>query len=230
MKKDISEEKHYLGHRERVRERFIKSSAETIEDYVLLELLLFGSYPRQDVKPIAKRLIKIFGSFKNVIEAELNDLTQKGGVSLNAAINFKAIKESCVRMLKEQIYDTPLFDSFEKIIDYFYVSMSGLKYEQFRILFLNHKNILISDEVQQEGTVDHTPIYPRKVIKRALDLGASKIILVHNHPSGDPSPSLQDVDMTKKIKEAGEKIGIQVYDHIIIGNHKFVSLKSMGHI
>lgn len=219
---------HYAGHRQRLRERFLKGGASPLPDYELIELLLFNSMPRRDVKPIAKALIKKFGSLGGILNAETDALCDVDGMGEVAAINLKVVREAAVRMLGQDVMDKPVLSNWQALVDYCRAAMGAGKKEQFRILFLNRKNVLIADELQQEGTVDHTPVYPREVIKRALDLGASALILVHNHPSGDTQPSEPDIEMTNEIKDAGHKLGIALHDHIIVSQSRHTSFKSEG--
>lgn len=224
----MTEKPHYLGHRQRLKDRFLKSGAEAMQDYELLELLLFLAVPRRDVKPLAKDLINKFGSFSEVISAEPARLKEVKGVSENAIIAFRLVRGGAIKLSQDKIMNQPVIGSWQALIDYCKMAMAYQQNEHFRILYLNRKNILIADELQQEGTVDHTPVYPREVIKRALELGASALILVHNHPSGDPTPSRDDIDMTKEILEAGKKLEVLVHDHIIIGKGSYASFKSLG--
>ncbi len=207
---------HFLGHRQRLRERFLKPGGEQLPDYELLELILFSAKPRGDVKPLAKRLIKHFGSFDAVIhadEGELRKIDEVGDATVSA---LKMVLIASQRLLKAEIKDRPIIQSWAALMDYCRLAMGKSKIEEFRVLFLNHKNALIADEVMQRGTVDHTPVYPREIVKRALELSASALILLHNHPSGDPTPSKADIDMTKKIVDAAKSVNIAVHDHIII--------------
>lgn len=217
----------HAGHRARVRERFVKARGE-LADYELIELLLFAAMPRRDVKPIAKALLKRFASFAGVLNADVKSLTEISGVGETAAISLLAVREAAVRLLQDEVLGQPVLGNWQSLMDYVRAAMAHGKKEQFRILFLNRKNVLIADELQQEGTVDHTPVYPREVIKRALDLGASALILVHNHPSGDPTPSQADIDMTRELREAGEKLGIQLHDHIVVSKSGNNSFKTLG--
>lgn len=219
---------HYLGHRQRLRQRFLSDGGEHLPDYELLELLLFGAKSRGDVKPLAKQLIKHFGSFDAVLQASIEDLKTIDGVGVSVLAALKATELAAKRLVKAPAKERPVIQSWSALLDYCRLAMGKAKVEQFRILFLNHKNLLIADEVQQTGTVDHTPVYPREVVKRALELGASAIILAHNHPSGDPSPSQSDIDMTNKILDATETMGISVYDHVIISETGHYSFKSHG--
>lgn len=222
------ESPHYLGHRQRLRSRFLESGSDKLADYELLELLLFGARPRGDVKPIAKRLLKHFGTLAAVLHATPTELKQVEDVGEVVICTIKATQEAAKRLVKAPTKDRTVIQSWNALLDYCRIAMGKEKVEQFRILFLNHKNTLIADEVQQQGTVDHTPVYPREVVKRALELGASSIILAHNHPSGDPTPSQADIEMTKKVIEAAKAVGIAVYDHLIIAESSHYSFKSYG--
>ena len=197
-------------------------------DYELLELVLCFAIPRRDVKPLAKELLDRFGNFAEVINADNERLKEINGIGDNAIVALKLVRDGAVKLTQENIIDRPMLSSWSALIDYCRASMAYNKTEQFRILFLDKKNVLIADEVQQEGTVDHTPVYPREVIKRALELGASALLLVHNHPSGDPTPSRADIEMTREIAEAGKKLGVKVHDHIIMGRSGHVSFKTLN--
>ncbi len=199
-----------------------------LPDHELLELLLFLAQPRSDMKPVAKALLKRFGDYAAVISTEPKLLREVDGVGDAAISALKLAQASAERLLRDQAMGKHVIGSWDSLLAYCQASMAHEKTEQFRILFLNHKNTLIADEVQQRGTVNHTPLYPREVIKRALDLGASAIIMVHNHPSGDPTPSTANVEMTKEVVEAGRKLGIGVHDHLIIGRGAPASFKSLG--
>lgn len=223
----MAEKPHYVGHRERLRDRFLSRGPDAIADYELLEMLLFAASPRADVKPLAKRLLKHFGSFSNVIHAEPERLREVDGVGPAAMAAVKVAEAAAIRMLRDEVMERPVLSSWQALMDYCLAAMGHLKTEQFRILFLDRKNKLIADEVQQRGTVDHTPVYPREVVKRALDIGASAIILVHNHPSGDPTPSNADIEMTKKLIQAGRLLGITIHDHVIIGRQTYTSFKAL---
>lgn len=224
----MTKEPHYIGHRKRLKERFLKGGQGAIADYELIELLLFLAVPRRDVKPMAKALLERFDSFAEVISAEPARLKEVSGVSDNVVIAFKMIREGALKLSQEQILGKPVVSSWQALLDYCRASMAFHNKEQFRILFLNRKNVLIADELQQEGTIDHTPVYPREVIKRALELGASALILVHNHPSGDPTPSRDDIEMTKEIDEAGKKLGVTMHDHVIVAKGSYSSFKALG--
>lgn len=222
------EELHHLGHRARLRERFLKGGANALPDYELLELILFAARPRGDVKPLAKKLLATFGSLARVLHADIYALQQVDGMGDAAIAALKAVEAAAQRILKEEVKDRPVIQSWTALLDYCRLSMGHAKVEQFRILFLDHKNQLIADEVQQTGTVNHTPVYPREVVKRALELGASAIILLHNHPSGDVTPSKADIDITKQIVNAAKPLGVEVHDHLIIGAKDHYSFKSNG--
>lgn len=223
----MAEKPHYLGHRERLRDRFLSRGPDAIADYELLEMLLFSASPRGDVKPLAKRLFKHFGSFSGVIHAEPERLREVEGIGPAAIAAVKVAEAAAIRMLRDEVMDRPVLSSWQALMDYCLAAMGHLKNEQFRILFLDRKNKLIADEVQQSGTIDHTPVYPREVVKRALEIGASAIILVHNHPSGDPTPSTADIEMTKKLTQAGRLLGITIHDHVIIGRQTYTSFKAL---
>jgi len=223
-----SEKLPHAGHRDRLRERFLKTGGEGIPDYEILELLLFTAIPRRDVKPLAKKLIDHFGGFADVLAAEPKNLTAIAGVSENTAVFLKTVYAAGGRLLKQKISDEPVLSSWKSLLDYCTATMAHEKKEHFRVLFLNRKNRLIRDEVQQTGTVDHTPVYPREVVKRALEIGATAIILVHNHPSGDPSPSNADIEMTKEIVRAVTPIDVIVHDHLIISASGHYSFKAHG--
>ncbi|MBP0578814.1 DNA repair protein RadC [Labrys sp. LIt4] len=218
-------EPHYLGHRERLRQRFAEAEGR-LPDYELLELILFRSIPRRDVKPLAKALIARFGSLAEVLGAPIARLKEIDGVSDGVAGDLKIIEAAGHRLAKGGITKRPVLSTSAALIDYCRSTMAFAEREIFRILFLDTKNGLIADEVQQRGTVNHTPVYPREVVKRALELSATALILVHNHPSGDPSPSSADISMTRTIADVAGPLGIVVHDHIIIGRDGHVSLKA----
>lgn len=197
-------------------------------DYELLELILFAAHPRGDVKPLAKRLIKQFGSFACVIQAEAVQLQTIEGMGEAAITAVKAVEASATRLLAEKASAGHILSSWTALLDYLQVAMASKKIEQFRVLFLDKKNTLLADEVLHEGTVDHTPVYPREILKRALELSASALILVHNHPSGDPTPSKPDIEMTSQIVAACLPLNIRIHDHVIIGKKGHYSFKSSG--
>ena len=219
---------HAAGHRERLRDRFQKAGVDGLQDYELLELVLFRAIPRRDVKPLAKELLSKFGGFAQVLSASVERLTEVKGVSESVAIELKVVQAAALKLTQERILNRPVISSWKDLLSYCRAAMADEKTELFRILFLDKKNILIADEVQQRGTVDHTPVYPREVVKRALELGASAIILVHNHPSGDPTPSRADIEMTKQIVDAAKPLGIRIHDHLVIGHRQEASFKSLG--
>jgi len=218
---------HYHGHRERLRSRFRAAGSEAVSDYELLELVLFRALPRLDVKPLAKELIAKFGSFAEAIAAPPARLSEVKGLGEAAITEFKIVHAAAARLTRGALRARPLLASWSGVIDYCRTTMAFADKEQFRILFLDKKNQLIADEQQQSGTVDHTPVYPREVVKRALELSSTAIILVHNHPSGDPTPSRADVQMTQAIVEVARPLGIEVHDHIIVGKNGHASLKGL---
>jgi DNA repair protein RadC len=220
-------EPHYHGHRERLKTRFRDAGAEALADYELLELVLFRAIPLKDVKPLAKAVIARFGSFAEAIAAPIERLTEVKGISLNVATEFKIVEAAAQRLVKGKIGRRKSMGSWTEVIDYCRSAMAFADREDFRILFLDKKNGLIADEAQGVGTVDHTPVYPREVVKRALELSASAIILVHNHPSGDPTPSTQDIKMTLDIIAIAKPLGVIVHDHVIVGRQGHASLKGL---
>jgi len=226
--KPVAEEPHYHGHRERLRERFANAGPDGFADYELLELLLYRTNARGDTKPVAKALIKRFGTFAEVLGAPVALLREVKGVGAAVAQDLKIIAAASQRMARGEINSREILSSWSKVVDYCRTIMAFEEREQFRILFLDKRNALIADEVQQKGTVDHTPVYPREVIRRALELSATAIVLVHNHPSGDPTPSRADIDMTRLIIETAKPLGIAVHDHIIIGKKSHASMKALA--
>jgi DNA repair protein RadC len=224
------EQPDHVGHRERLRRRFLAGGRGALSDYELLELLLSHAQLRSDMKPAAKALIKRFGSFAGALAASPRELKEVDGVGPASIVLIKAVQAAALLMARQEVLDRPVIGSWKKLLDYCHARMAHEKIEQFRLLFLDNKNALIADEVQQRGTVNHTPVYPREVVKRALELGASSIILVHNHPSGDPTPSQDDIEMTKEVAAAAGKLNIAVHDHIIIGRKGHASLRSLGYL
>jgi DNA repair protein RadC len=218
---------HYHGHRGRVRERVMKAGVEPLADYELLELLLFYSIERIDTKPMAKALLERFGTLGDVFAAEPAQL-REFEIDQRTLVHFKAMREVGRRLAERKVKDMPVLTNWQQLIDYCHAALAHEKTEQFRILFLDRKNVLIADEVQQRGTIDHTPVYPREVVKRALALNAAALILVHNHPSGDPKPSRDDIEMTREIKAAAEALGITIHDHLVIGRKGHASFRSLG--
>ncbi len=218
---------HYMGHRERLRSRFLESEGDALPDYELLELILFRAIPRRDVKALAKELIKKFGSFSEVVAAPHHRLKEVSGVGDSVAIEIKIIAAASRRFAKGNIRKRPVLSSWSTVMDYCRTAMAFEEREHFRVLFLDKKNALITDEVMQHGTIDHTPVYPREVARRALELSAAAIILLHNHPTGDPTPSRADIDMTQNVKRAAEAVGVVVIDHIIVGRDGNASFKNL---
>lgn len=216
------------GHRQRLRTRFRNGGAEALPDYELLELLLFRALPRRDTKPIAKALISRFGGFSETISAEPALLAEIPGVGESVITELKLVHAAAIRLLQQQVHERPVLSSWTELLGYCRASMAYSKKEMFRVLFLDRKNRLIADEVMQQGTVDHTPVYPREVVKRALELSSTAIILVHNHPSGDPTPSQADIDMTRKIIDAAQSLSIIIHDHVIVTKSGEVSFRSRG--
>jgi DNA repair protein RadC len=218
------------GHRDRLRARFAAGGADSMPDYELMELVLFRALPRRDVKPIAKRLIARFGSFAEAVAAPVERLAEVEGMGASAALDLRIIAAAAQRFAKGAVANRQVLSSWTSVLDYCRTAMAFAEREEFRVLFLDKRNQLIADEVQQRGTVDHTPVYPREVVRRALELSATAVILVHNHPSGDPSPSGADIRMTKDIITIAQPMGISVHDHIIVGRNGHASLKGLGHI
>ena len=218
---------HYLGHRERLRERFRKAGGGALADYELLELVLFRAIPRRDVKPLAKALLARFGSYAEVVAARPERLREIDGLSDAAILELKIVAETAKRFAKVKMERRPSLGSFSAVLDYCRTAMAFLDREKFRILFLDKKNALIADEVQSLGTVDHAPVYPREIVRRALELNATALILVHNHPSGEPSPSTLDIQLTNQLVALGKSLNIAVHDHLIIGREGFASFKGL---
>jgi DNA repair protein RadC len=218
---------HHAGHRERLRARFLEGGADAMPDYEILEFLLFAAIDRKDTKPLAKELIARFGSFADVIAAPRGRLEE---MCLNdrGVAQIKLVEAAALRLLKTRFLGKPAISSWTALIDYCTAAMGRNPTEEFRVLFLDRKNVLIADEVQSRGTVDHAPVYPREIVKRALQLEASSLILVHNHPSGDPSPSRADIEMTREIVAAAKALKIAVHDHLVIGRGSHASFKSLG--
>lgn len=214
------------GHRQRLRKRFIEGGPSAVADYELMELILFLAIPRQDVKPLAKMLIDRFGGFAEAVSAPPRELGHVKGMGDAAIVALKTVAAGAERLAREEASTAPALSSFQAVVDYCRVAMARRPVEQFRVLFLDKQNVLIRDEVQGEGTIDQTPAYPREVVRRALELGATAVVLAHNHPSGDPTPSKADVDLTKAIAKAGAAIGVDVLDHVIVGRKGHVSPKA----
>jgi DNA repair protein RadC len=218
---------HYHGHRDRLRQRFLQAGSDALHDYEMLELVLFRAIPRRDVKPLAKELIARFGSFAEVIAAPIERLKEVEGLGEAAITDLKIVQAAANRLLRGEVKKRHVLSSWSSVLDYCRTAMAFESKEHFRILFLDKGNHLIADEQQQTGTVDHTPVYPREVVKRALELSATAVILVHNHPSGDPTPSRADIDMTQAIIEVARPLGIAVHDHLIVGKDGHASLKAL---
>jgi len=219
---------HYHDHRQRLRERFLGGDGEAFSDYELLELLLFFAIDRIDVKPLAKALLAEFGSLGAVLAAEPARLRRFERVSERTLALFKAMRETSRRCLREELAAKPVISSWTALLDYCRASLAHESTERFRVLFLDRKNRLIADELQQRGTIDQAPVYPREVIRRALDLGATALILVHNHPSGDPTPSQADIAITREVRDAAGTMGIVLHDHVVVGTGGTASMKGLG--
>ncbi|WP_434616648.1 RadC family protein [Tabrizicola sp. M-4] len=217
---------YIADHRKRLRDRFMETGGQGVADYELLELILFRAIPRQDVKPLARRLLDRFGDLARVVSAPASRLLQEHGVGEAVVAELKLLEVVAQRMARSKVMQRPVLSSWTALLDYCHTVMSHAEQEHFRILFLDRKNVLIADEEQAKGTVDHVPVYPREVVKRALELGSSAVILVHNHPSGDPTPSAADIDMTRQVARACAVLGITLHDHLIIGKDREVSLRS----
>jgi DNA repair protein RadC len=218
----------HAGHRQRLKDRFLQAGPEALAEYELLELLLFNAIPRKDTKPLAKKLLAHLGVFAEVVNASDTRLREVDGVTDAVIVQLRLVNAASLRLMKGVMLEKPLLSSWSSVLNYCTAAMAHEKREQFRILFLDKKNRLIADEVQQTGTVDHTPVYVREVVKRALELSATAIILVHNHPSGDATPSRADIDMTKVIVQAAKPLNILVHDHLIIGRDGHASFKGLG--
>ena len=226
--KDAAAKPHYLGHRERLRRRFRDAGADALPDYELLELILFRAVPRRDTKPLAKAILAQFGTFAEALNAPEERLKEVPGLGEAAITEIKLVRAAALRLVRGEVLERPVLASWSQVLDYCRASMGFEAKEQFRILFLDKRNQIIADEVQQKGTVDHTPVYVREIVKRSLELSASAIILVHNHPSGDPTPSRADIDMTKQIMDAAKPLGVTIHDHIIVGKQGHASFRGFG--
>jgi DNA repair protein RadC len=223
-----SDKPHYLGHRERLREKFIEQGPDALADYEIIELLLTLARPRIDCKPIAKALLQQFGSLPGVMAAHPDALRKVDDVGEGTIVALKLVQAVAQRMLKREVLDKPVLDSWNKVLDYCHSVMAHQREEQLRLFFLDGRNALVADEVQSKGTVNHTPLYVREVVKRALELGASALIMAHNHPTGDPSPSRDDIALTREVRLALKAVGVSLHDHIIIGRKGHSSLRSMN--
>ena len=219
----------YLAdHRARLRDRFMQGGAQAMPDYEILEMVLFRAIPRQDVKPLARRLIETFGDFNRVLSAPPARLAAVQGVGPAVVVELKLVEAAAQRMARARILHRPVLSGWDALLDYCHTAMAHREIEQFRVLYLDRKNVLVADEEQARGTVDHVPVYPREIIRRALELNASALILVHNHPSGDPTPSEQDIAMTARIAQAADSMGIAIHDHLIIGKSRELSFRAQG--
>lgn len=227
MSEDASAAPHFIGHRERLRQRLRQAGPDALADYELLELVLFRAMPRRDVKPLAKTLIARFGSFAEVLAARPERLTEIAGIGEAVVTELKIVEASARRLARGEMKKRRALSSFIDVLDYCRTAMSGVEREEFRILFLDKKNGLIAEELQGVGTVDHTPVYPREIVRRALELSASALILVHNHPSGDPTPSAADIRMTQDIIAIAKPFQLAVHDHLIIGRDRHASFRGL---
>ncbi|MCA8931076.1 MAG: DNA repair protein RadC [Rhodospirillaceae bacterium] len=216
------------GHRERLRQRFVAGGADAVADYELVELLLFSAIPRRDVKPLAKQLLAEFGGLGELLAADPAQLERRGGLGLAAVAALKVVQAAAQRMLRAEVMNRPVLNSWDRLLNYLSVCLKHQPAEQFRLLFLDRRNTLIADEVQQRGTVDHAPVYPREVVRRALELHASAVIMVHNHPSGDPAPSKADIDMTRQVARALAGVNVVLHDHLVMARGGHNSFKAMG--
>lgn len=219
---------HYLGHRQRLRERVLAGGTEALPDYELLEFLLFPAKPRSDVKPLAKDLLQRFGTLAAVLSASAESLRAVPGMGEASVAALKAVREAGLRLIRAEIKERPVISSWQKLLDYCTAAAAFAEVEEFHVLFLDRKNALIADERQQRGTIDHTPVYPREVVKRALELGASAFIMVHNHPSGDPTPSRADIEMTREVQKAAVALGLALHDHVVLGRGRHASFRTLG--
>lgn len=217
-------------HRKRLRARFMDGGPTAVADYEMLELILFRAIPRQDVKPLARRLIDTFGDFTHVLAAPAPRLLEVVGVGDAVVLELKLVEAAAHRLARGRVLARPVVSSWDALLDYCQTAMAHLEREQFRVLYLDNKNVLIADEAQAQGTVDHVPVYPREIARRALELNASALILVHNHPSGDPTPSEQDITMTYAIRDAAEVLGLRLHDHLVIGKSREVSFRAEGYL
>ncbi|PZO66745.1 MAG: hypothetical protein DI498_05685 [Paracoccus denitrificans] len=219
---------YIADHRARLRDRFMAGGQSALPDYELLELVLFRAIPRQDVKPLARRLLEMFGDFNRILSAEPARLEQVDGVGPAVICELKIVAAAAQRLARSRVIQRPVLSSWDALLDYCHTAMGHAEIEQFRVLYLDRKNVLVADEEQARGTVDHVPVYPREIMRRALELNASAMILVHNHPSGDPSPSDADITMTARIVDAAKVMGLTVHDHLIIGKSRELSFRAEG--
>ena len=223
-----SKNDHGKGHRERLRNRLLTQGGDALQDHELVEYLLALAIPRKDTKPLAKQLIAQYGSLSAMFAADATSLTRQAGMGETSAAAIKIVQAAALRMLSEPVREAPILASWQSLLDYLRADMAHLTIERVRVLYLNAKNMLVLDEIASEGSIDQSAIYVREVLRRAMDVGAAAIILVHNHPSGDSAPSRQDIAMTREIAEAGKRLGISVHDHVIVGKDGFTSMRSQG--
>lgn len=221
---------YIAGHRTRLRQRFMEGGAAAIPDYELLELVLFLAIPRSDVKPLARALLDRFGDFNRVLSASPEHLAKLPGIGPSTIAALKTVEAATHRMARSKVLNRQIISSWDALIDYCHTAMSHRETEHFRVLFLDRKNVLVADEEQGKGTVDHVPVYPREIMRRAIDLNASALILVHNHPSGDPTPSQADIDMTRAISDACAALGLTLHDHLIVGKSCELSFRASGYL
>lgn len=218
----------HLGHRARMREKLLSAGPEALLDHELLEMVLFLALPRRDTKPIARTLLARFGSFANAIAAPLGELREIEGLGEAGAAALRTVQAAALRLARAEVMDRPVLNNWDRLIAYLSAALARERVEQFRVLFLDTRNRLIADEAQARGTVNHTPVYPREVVRRALELQATALILVHNHPSGDPTPSRADLEMTQEVKAAAASLGIVLHDHLVVGNGRHLSFRREG--
>lgn len=219
---------YIADHRARLRERFMQGGADALPDYEMLELVLFRAIPRQDVKPLARRLIEHFGDFNRVLTAPPARLAEVAGIGPATICEFGIVAAAAQRLARARVIRRPVLSSWDALLDYCHTAMAHAQIEQFRCLYLDRKNVLIADEELARGTVDHVPVYPREIMRRVLELNASALILVHNHPSGDPTPSQADIAMTRQIAAAADVMGVTIHDHLVIGKGSEVSFRAKG--
>lgn len=228
LRATIEQPSYIKDHRKRLRERFLIGGPDAIPEYELLELLLFRGIPRRDVKPVARQLLETFGDFNSVITAPIGRLRAAKGIGSSAIIELKIVEAAAQRLSRAQMMNKPIISGWNALLDYCHTVMAHRETEQFRVLYLNTKNMILADECAGSGTVNHVPVYPREIIKRCLDLSATAVILVHNHPTGDPTPSQADIDMTERIEHAARVFDIALHDHVIIGRERELSFRASG--
>ena len=222
----LEEKPHHVGHRQRLKSKFLQTSPSGFSDYELLELALFQAIPRRDVKPLAKKLISSFSNFNQLINADKEKIMAVSGSTESVYLQLRIVREMLNRIFTERVYNKNVISSWSPLLEYLKYNMGCLKLEQFRVLFLNKKNVLIADEVMATGTIDQTPVYPREIVKKSLFHEAGALILVHNHPSGNSKPSNADIDLTTQIINACKTVNVTVHDHVIIGGNEYYSFKS----